>query len=162
MAFAQGERSAYDSKASFLVSFGRFLSRASTERRTGSFDICLLGTNHFGRALSDAAGNATVEGRPVDLRQVDDGTAARSCDILFVSESEMDRTGELLQELSGTDVLTVSDMPDFVELGGMIQLVVADGNVRFEVNFDAAKNAGITLSPDLLHNASVVHRAGNR
>jgi hypothetical protein len=41
-------------------------------------------------------------------------------------------------------------MPNFTANGGMIQFVVRDNKVRFEVNLRAAEKAGLSLSSQLL------------
>jgi hypothetical protein len=44
----------------------------------------------------------------------------------------------------------VSDAPDFLKRGGMIQFELIDNRVRFEVNIDAARSADVQLSSELL------------
>jgi hypothetical protein len=54
-------------------------------------------------------------------------------------------------------VLTVSDSSDFIAQGGAIQFTLSGNRVRFEVNVDAAQDAGLGLSSELLKVASSVH-----
>src|SRR6185503_16040773 len=75
---------------------------------------------------------------------------AKTCSILFLSSSEADRVDIELSELTGTPVLTVSDMPHFLEHGGMIVLKMQSHHVRFAVALDAVNRAGLTLSSELL------------
>ena len=53
-------------------------------------------------------------------------------------------------------VLTVSDVPEFCERGGIIGLVKKDDKVRFEVNRAAADRAQLVLSSELLKVATKV------
>jgi hypothetical protein len=62
--------------------------------------------------------------------------------------------------LEGSPVLTVRDLPSFVSNGGMIQFILQDNKVRFEVNLTAAEKAGLTLSSQLLKLATAVRGAG--
>ena len=48
--------------------------------------------------------------------------------------------------LSTGPALTVSDFPQFLKRGGMIQFVLEGNRVRFEVNLAAVKSAGLTLA----------------
>lgn len=64
----------------------------------------------------------------------------------------------ILSDLHNTPVLTVSDAPDFVDRGGMLQFVVQDDKVRFLVNLGAAERAGLSLSSELLKVAVSVKR----
>jgi hypothetical protein len=83
---------------------------------------------------------------------------ALGCRVLFISSSETSELGDVLAALGAAPVLTVSDMADFVKLGGMIQFV-ADGNrVKFEINDGASQRAGLSLSSELLKVARLVRR----
>jgi hypothetical protein len=55
----------------------------------------------------------------------------------------------------------VSDMPRFAERGGMIQFILEENRVRFQVNLAAAQNAGLVLSSQLLKLAALVRRSSS-
>ena len=57
---------------------------------------------------------------------------------------------EDLAVLHHAPVVTVSNDVDFLQQGGMIQFAMIGGAVRFSVNLDAARRAGVTLSSQLL------------
>jgi hypothetical protein len=150
------ERGEYEVKAAYLVRFGRLLAWKDGPRRSRPFEICIIGADRFGRALDSAVKGAFVDGRPVLAKRVTMLREARLCDVLFVSDSEQPNVADILTGLDHAGVLTVSDMPQFVNRGGMIQFVIRDGRVRFEINLTPAQQAGITMSADLLSVASVV------
>jgi hypothetical protein len=54
--------------------------------------------------------------------------------------------------------LTVSDIPQFSQRGGMIQFVLEGNRIRFEVNLTATRRAGLSLSSELLKVATAVRR----
>jgi hypothetical protein len=53
-------------------------------------------------------------------------------------------------------VLTVGDMDDFVEFGGVINLTKSADKIRFQINLAAAKKAQLKLDLKLLKLASSV------
>ena len=53
-------------------------------------------------------------------------------------------------------VLTVSDGKGFSQAGGIIELYVEGGRMRFAINVDAAERSGLRLSSRLLGLAKVV------
>lgn len=79
------------------------------------------------------------------MAQGEPGRRVRGCHVLFIAEA-----GLPLGPLGGLPVLTVSDLPDFVQQGGVIGLVRQSGRLRFEVNRGVAQAAGLRLSADLL------------
>ena len=83
---------------------------------------------------------------------------AVSCRVLYISSSEDSRLKEILAALDKSGVLTVSDIPQFSQRGGMIEFTLQGNNVRFEVNLAIAENTGLTLSSELLKVAVTVRR----
>jgi hypothetical protein len=71
---------------------------------------------------------------------------------------EESRLNKIIEAMDKEAILTVSDMPQFSERGGMVQFVVEDKRVRFEVNLTAAQNVGLTLRSELLRVATVVKK----
>jgi hypothetical protein len=91
-------------------------------------------------------------------RRIADVQDAAKCRILFIASSESARMKLILAALGKSSVLTVSDMPDFTASSGMIQFVLEENKVRFEVNLSAADRAGLTLSSQLLKVATNVRK----
>jgi hypothetical protein len=144
--------SEYDVKAAYLYNFGRFTEWPATIAQNGSdsFDICVLGENPFGTALANVVANEKVAGRRVIAKQIPLPEDAINCRVLFISSSEDKQLKQILSSLSAASVLTVSDLPHFTQLGGMVQFVLEDNRVRFEVNSASAARARLTLSSELL------------
>jgi hypothetical protein len=93
------------------------------------------------------------------VKRIAKAQEALGCRILFISVSQQGHLKEILAELDNTSILTVSDMPEFARLGGMIQFVVQANKVRFEVNLTSAERTGLTLSSQLLQVAVAVKRS---
>lgn len=106
--------------------------------------------------MDDLASKESIDGRPVRVRRVPDVTDAKTCAILFISASEGDRMREDLAILAGSDILTVSDAPDFLDRGGMVQFVLIANHLRFAINLNAANRAHLIFSSELLRVASSV------
>ncbi len=157
-ALAQPGPGGYDVKAAYLFNFGKFLrlDPGTAAPRRASFDICILGHDLIGHLLDDIVANQSIDGRPVRVVRVGDAYAAKDCDIVFISPDEGDGIPLDLDAIGKADVLTVSDAPDFLKYGGMIQFVMEGNRVRFAVNLDAVNRTHLVLSSELLRVASSV------
>jgi len=157
---AQGPKPTdYDVKAVYLYNFGRFVEwPASVTSKGDSFNVCILGQDPFGPALDARLANETIAGRSVTAKRISSPQEALNCQILFLSSAEDNRLTKVIEVLDKGAVLTVSDMPQFAQRGGMIQFVLEGKKVRFEVNLIAAQRAGLTLSSELLKVATTVRR----
>jgi hypothetical protein len=147
-------------KAVYLLNFGRFAIWPTTAAAdAGSFGVCVLGHDPFGATLDATVAAERIDGKNVVTRRIATPADAIGCRILFVSASEERVLPVIVQAAEKAGVLTVSDMPHFVERGGMIQFVSQDNKVRFEINVGAAQHAGLALSSELLRVAVSVRTA---
>jgi YfiR/HmsC-like len=148
----------YQIKAAFLFNFAKFV-----EWPPGSFSdpstplqICVLGQDPFGEELRKITDQKTVNGRKLEVKHVIDLPEARNCHILFIGASEKLSRKKILAGLQGASVLTVSDTKGFVGEGGMINFVLENDRVKFEVSPVAAERAGLKISSKLLSVAKLV------
>lgn len=149
--------SEYQVKAAFLLNFGKFVEwppESFAEDRT--LQICVLGEDPFGEDLDATLSGRSVGRNPVKPHRVASPAAARSCEIVFVSRSERHRTDEIVAALRGRPVLLVGEVERFARRGGMINFVEVDQKIRFEINEEAAKRAGLRISSQLLKLATIV------
>jgi hypothetical protein len=79
-----------------------------------------------------------------------------ACDVLLIGDSESGRLPEVIAAVADDPVLTVSELPEFAELGGMVCLRKVDNKLRFDVNVAAARRAGIALAVDVLQLADII------
>jgi hypothetical protein len=156
---ATSRPSEYEVKAVYLLNFGRFVTWPVQQETLppDTFPICVLGQDPFGQALDNTLSGEKLGGISVAARRIQKPQDALRCRILFISRSERPHLGAILDVLENRPVLTVSDAPDFVQRGGMIQFVQQGDRIRFSVNLDSARNAGLTFSSQLLKVASAVH-----
>jgi hypothetical protein len=158
---AQQQRaSEYQVKATYLYNFGRFVQWPPNvaAAQGNSFPICVIGSDPFGPSLDSILAGETIDGKTVVAKRILKSQDAVNCRVLYIGASEESRLMDLLAALDKAGVLTVSDIPQFSQRGGMIQFVMVGNKVRFEVNLTIAQDAGLTLSSDLLKVAAAVRK----
>jgi hypothetical protein len=143
-------------KAAFIYNFMKFVEwPGGGPRSPSSITLGVLGRNPFGDALESFRGKL-AKGRKVVVMQCRKEEEARQCDILFISESEKPRLDRILSALQSSNVLTVGDQDGFCDAGGMINMVSVHSKIAFDINFGAAKRAGLHISSQLLNLARTV------
>ncbi len=150
----------YEVEAAYLFNFGKFVGWPSGGPADAPFLICILGDDPFGPVLDHTIAGESLGGKQVEDKRIARPEDALGCSILYISGSESGRLNKILSVVQEAPVLTVSDIPDFVQEGGMIQFVLRDGRVRFEVNLAPAQSNGLALSSELLKVAVAVRRGG--
>ena len=84
-----------------------------------------------------------------------------ACHILFISSSEEKRLAKILEILKDSSVLTVGEMKQFAQSGGMVNFTIKENKIRFEINVDAAVRAELKISSKLLKLAEIVRDERN-
>jgi len=148
----------YQVKAAFLFNFARFVEWPADAFLTADspLQICVLGQDPFGPDFEQMIVDKAVNGHRMEIAHPEGVPQARACQILFIASSEKARLREVLQGLKGASVLTVGEMPGFVQAGGIINFVLDDNRVRFEINQKAAAQVHLKLSARLLTVAKLV------
>ena len=156
---AQGQGSGeYQIKAAFLYNFAKFIewpAEAFTES-CAPLIVGVIGNDPFGSALDQTMSGKTINGRPLIIKRLKWGQNLRTCQILFISSSERKRLAQLFESLKGATVLTVSETEQFCQQGGIINFLIEDNKVRFEINATAATGAQLKISSKLLALAKTV------
>jgi uncharacterized protein DUF4154 len=148
----------YQVKAAYLYNFAKFVEWPSRDfaSPTAPIQLCVLNDQSFEVELNRIAKGKFVTGHPVSVVPVQTAEHSRSCHILFINSSQEGQTRHIIEVLRDTTVLTVGETKGFAENGGIINFVLQDDRVQFQVNHRAAKQAGLNISSRLLAVAKVV------
>jgi hypothetical protein len=150
----------YQVKAAFLLNFAKFVDwpPRTFKSATDPITICVVGKNPFGRTLDQAAVGQAIQGKPFSVRQLADLQQITACHIVFVASSERKRLAAIFHELKTSSALTVGETENFTAEGGIINFRIEDGNVRLQINPEAAAQQQIHISSKLLNLAEIVRK----
>ena len=138
-------------KAAFVSKFPQFTEwPESTLDGLQRIELCVARPNPFGSSLRELIAGERLGTRPLVVREVDSSQDLATCQLLFVpGQSTRDRRG-LLDRARKLPILTVGETPTFIDEGGIVALHMVNGRVRFDINVEAANQAGLRLSSQLL------------
>jgi len=158
------DTSEYLIKAGFTYNFAKLMDWPANAfpQANSPIVIGVMGADPFGGTLDQVLQGKQANGREFVVKHLKWGMDYKDCDILFVSSSESIHVDEILKSVHGLPVLTIGEMPGFAQRGGIINFILEDNKVRFEVNVDAAKTANINISSRLLSLAKIVQQPDGR
>ena len=152
--FVLGQRRLeYQIKAAYLYNFARFVEwpDAAFEGPDEPIIVGLLVKDPFGPRLEETIRGKTAHGRPLLVERGASFTKlSERCHVVFISSSFENRLSEVLQDLAGRSILTVSETKEFISRGGMINFVTEHQTVRFVINPTAAEREGLKISSQLM------------
>lgn len=148
----------YHFKADSLFNLLKFVEwpEDATAGARGKWVIGVAGSTPVTYELLRLVAGKTILGRELKIDTAVSADSMRACNVLFISASEKRRLPSILATLRGSSVLTVSDMDNFVESGGMVQFSMDDNRVRMTIDVGTASNARLKISSKLLALANAV------
>ena len=144
-------------KAAYLVNFARFIDwPASTP--ADILRVCFSGAPGVREALMAGLDRTRVGMRHLTVRALESGASAHGCDVLYADAANMasPRVPSPSMEGAPSGMLSIGEHADFVRHGGTIGLFTVDNHLRFSVNVENARRAGLRVSAALLQLASSI------
>jgi len=150
----------YAVKAAFLYKFGLFVEwpNSAFSSPASPVNLCIVGEDPFGKSLVTVVAGAQVNGHNVVIRRLQKVGRNPSCHILYVGGSGEQSRAQIIETVRGSNVLTVSDGRGSGSDSGIINFVIADNRVRFDIDVEAAAQNGLVISSKLLSLALNVKR----
>ena len=147
-------------KATFLYKFASFVEwpAGSFESDTAPFELCVVGTDPYGGHIERAVAGQSVGRHPVVLRRLARVERTSRCHAAFLTGSSAQGIGEALEALDGAPILTITDS-SISHHAGIVNFVMVDDRVRFDIDETAASRDHLSISSNLLALARRVSRA---
>lgn len=147
-----------DVKAAFVLNFIKFVEWPASAFRSPEDPILLaiMGDDPTAAAIGRLEGK-TVSGRRLVIRWVPGIAAIDPCHVLFVGASGKPELSSLLGAVQKKPVLTVADFEGFAARGGAIGFTRQSDRIGFEINDEAARDAGLKVNAKLLYLGRIVH-----
>ena len=152
----------YQIKAAFLYKFCNYIEWPpdAFSSDTSPLRIGVAGPEDLVDELRQTVRGLTIKNRPLLVLQVNSDEIVRNLQILFIARSESRRMTHLLTLARGYPVLLVTESPKGFDAGSVINFVVQENRVRFDISQAAAAQQGLRLSAQLLKVARNVQKDG--
>jgi hypothetical protein len=138
-------------KSGFIYNFARYSQGEwFNAELNANYNICSFNAP-FIDVASRTLEKRTIEDVPVVvhlLTSVFDNI--KDCNTLFISKDDVDKWTYLMTNKPLSTLMLVGEFDGFIASGGHINFFIVGGKVRFEVNPDKLKQAGINMSSKVL------------
>lgn len=142
-------------KVALLYTLSKFVQWPEAENTTQRF-ICVLGEDPFDDVLNEIDGKRS-RGKTVTIQRYKiKQPQIEACHILFISQSESNRSKALIKSLSNKPILTISDIDQFTHQGGVMKFTDDGNNIGFEINLTRARRNQLNISAPLLELSNII------
>lgn len=116
---------------------------------TSPFNLCIVGNDPFGDILDRGATGQKLGERPIVIQHLSDVSQSAHCQMMYVAGDPQSVAADL-GATGGMPVLTVTDSQTDDRSKGIINFVIRDNHVRFEIDRAAAAHDRLEISSKLL------------
>lgn len=153
----------YTAKAGFIFNFLKFIDWPATAFLSESdpFQLCVVSPEDVTGSFRSLEKH-TAKGRAIKVTALEpsNSDSADTCNILFFTEAA-EHSPDILRRLrSDRPVLIIGETPHFARDGGMINFVIVDNRVKFEINIASARARHLNISSKLSSLAVAVFGEG--
>jgi hypothetical protein len=142
----------YRIKAAFVCKFASYVEWPAQvfARRDSPIVIGVIASDGVADELARTAAGLSADGRPLVVHRLHRGEPVASTHLVYIANSEESQLAETLAALKGQPVLVVTESSRATALGSMINFVVVDDKVRFDIAPQAAELSRLRISARLL------------
>jgi YfiR/HmsC-like len=145
-------------KAVYLFNFAK-LTVWPASSAADLLTICFIGAPGVRELIARDVTGKLIGARHIAVRALGPSQRADDCSIVYIEAAA--GAASSFAASAPSYALTVSDAHDFAYHGGMIELFFKDNRLRFIINLDNARLAGLKMSSNLLALASKVEQLGS-
>ena len=148
----------YKIKAAFVCKFASYVEwpAQAFAQRDSPIVIGVMATDAVVDELTRTAAGLSVDGRSLVVRRLHRGEPLTNAHLIFIASSEEGRLADAVTTLKGQPVLLVTESSHAAASGSMINFVVVDDKVRFDIAPQAAELSRLRISARLLGVARLV------
>jgi hypothetical protein len=141
-------------KSAVVLSFLRYSEWPDAGAR-GPIVVGVVGRSSLIPLLQKVLEERPVNSRPVRVKELSPPLDPNCCQLVYVATSKPGEIRQAIAGLRGGHVLTIGQNDRFLESGGMVNLLLVDGHMSFEVSLDAVNGVGVQISSRLLRLGTV-------
>lgn len=148
-------------KAAFLYNFVRFVEWPTNALGAESTPMIIGVVSREGDKFADNLATLLKEKKahnhPLVVKKLTTVAEAASCHVVFVSDNDT-RRSQVADLIHKKPILLVGEAEDFLDIGGMINIVQEGKQLRFDINLKSAEESGLTVSSHLLRLARTIKK----
>jgi hypothetical protein len=146
-------------KAGYLLNFVKFVEWPASAP-ADVLRVCFMGGVGVRSVFAANLHDKRAGSRRLAVRELKSGESVQECDVLYLDggRGTLQGAATATSAVLSWGILTVGEEANFVRHGGVIGLFAVDNRLRFSINLENARRAGLKISSALLQLASSVEK----
>lgn len=140
-------------KAAIIYKMTKFITWPQKKQ---TLTLCIIGDGSINSELQKINRKFSMGRRLSITHKAHTAPLDKLCEIIYIHNTDNKSTRIVLDKLEKSAVLTISDIEQFAEQGGIVGLYRTGSRIRFAINRNSVKSANLSISSQLLKLAKII------
>ena len=145
-----------DLKVAYIYNFIRYINWPELDKKREGFHVCVHESSDLQEKLLILE-SKSVKDNPIKIVPIlSEEEDLSMCEVLVLPKLKPQELKRFTDYATPSNILTISDTEGYAKLNVMINLVVLNNKIKFEVNLNEVDSTNLTISSSLLKLAKIV------
>lgn len=135
-------------KASYIYNFAKLVDWTET-KSDPQLVVSVLGDSNLYKQLVKRYAGKQIGNQTVEIKMIAEVSGTTKAHILFVPRKKKDVLGTICSHMAGKNTLVISETPDGLSEGAVINFVTVSNNLKFEINESNAASQKLVIGNTL-------------
>lgn len=136
-------------QASYLYNIAKLVEWEDAKYRKGNFIIGVLSNSNVYSELVKKYQSKSIGNQPIEIQKLLQPSDAERCNILFVGRDNLALVSDVYERMKSTGTLVVTEYTDALEDGSVINFMVVNNTLGYELSLANAVNHGLKVGSTL-------------
>ncbi len=136
-------------QASYLYNIAKLVEWEDSKYSKGNFVIGILSGSNVYQELVKKYQSKSIGNQPIEIQKLLQPSDAERCNILFVGRDNLQHVAEVYEIMEGTGTLVVTEYTDALEDGSVINFMVVNNTLGYELSLENAQGHGLKVGSTL-------------
>jgi hypothetical protein len=142
-------------QASYIYNIAKLVEWKDPAMRSGNFIVGVIGGSNLYQELIKKYATKTIGKQQMEVRKLLD-LKDEKCHILFVGKDNLTLLPSIYKRLTSEPTLIITEYPDALEDGSVVNFVVVDNTLKFELGMGHARKHRLEVGATLKQLAHTV------
>jgi hypothetical protein len=134
-------------KASYIYNFAKMI--AWPNDNAGNFVIGIYGNSTVYKELTKKYASKNIGNQEIEVRKLSDTPSVGKIHLLYVAKDKTGDLPDILKNINEDPVLIVTEIPGALDKGSIINFIIIDNNLKFELNNVQANDHNLIIGSRL-------------
>lgn len=137
-------------QASYIYNIAKLVEWKDPTLKNGPFIISVLGSSNLYQELVKKYAEKSIGKQPIEVRKLPKSADIEQCHVLFVAQNELALLPTIYKNLEKKSTLLITEYPDAMEDGSVVNFVRVDNTVKYEISLANARKHKLEVGSTLV------------